>query len=173
MIYFTSDTHFGHTNIIKYCDRPFSSVGEMDQVLIDNINAVVKESDVLWHLGDWAFRNHRKYRDRIVCRNIHLILGNHDRLNLDDHNGFASVQEFKELKFDGKHIVLCHYALRVWNKCHRGSWHLYGHSHSTLPDLGNKSFDCGVDCWDYKPLSIEQVEREMNKRVFEAVDHHE
>lgn len=164
--------HFGHKNIIKYCNRPFSSVQEMDETLIKNINECVKYNDTLYHLGDFAFGNIERYRSNITCLDIHLILGNHDKIQKWQYRQFSSVSHYKEVNYNKTKIVLCHYALRVWNKSHHGAWHLYGHSHGTLPDIGNKSFDCGVDCWNYKPLSINDIEKEMNKRNFEAVDHH-
>lgn len=213
MIWFTSDLHLGHTNIIKYSERPFmlkdileierlveesykhehsqayliqkandaecyhikkQATKLMDDTLIDNINAVVKPNDTLYHLGDFTFdeRKYRGYRERINCKKIHFIRGNHDKLNNRDVHLFASVSDYKEIRHRDTKIVLAHYAFRVWNKCHRGSWHLYGHSHGTLPDIGNKSFDVGVDCWDYKPVSLEQVEEEMSKRTFQPIDHH-
>ena len=85
MYYFTADSHFGHANILKYCKRPFKNVLEMDKVIIDNINKVVQPGDTLYHLGDFAFARGRyeisqirEYRNRINCKNIILILGNHD-----------------------------------------------------------------------------------------------
>lgn len=70
MIWFTSDTHFGHTNIIEYCNRPFSCIEEMNGKIINNINSKVKHNDILYHLGDFSFRNHKSYRERINCRQI-------------------------------------------------------------------------------------------------------
>ena len=101
MIYFTSDTHFGHHNIIKYCDRPFDNVHTMDQVIIDNINNVVSVDDTLYILGDFCFKGGKpeQYLSRIVCQDIHLVLGNHDRRSdfKNDLQGFSSVQEVKEV----------------------------------------------------------------------------
>jgi len=83
-----SDTHFGHTNIINYCKRPFQNSQEMDQVIIDNINSCVKKNDILWHLGDFLYgrypvtheTQYQKYLSQINCKNIILILGNHDKI---------------------------------------------------------------------------------------------
>lgn len=174
-VFFTSDTHFGHANIIKFSNRPFASVDEMDATLIDNINKVVGPNDVLYHLGDWSFKDPVPYRQRIRCDNVHLILGNHDhkRLNRLYAAGFKSIDSQLEIKVDGNDITLNHYAMRCWNKSHRGAWHLYGHSHGSLPDDPNSlSFDCGVDCWDYKPIGIEQVREVMSRKTFLPIDHH-
>ncbi len=180
-------THtFGHSNIIKYCNRPFASVKEMNDALIDNINARVGENDTLYHLGDWSFGPKyddtymeyvADYRHSIKCKNIILIYGNHDRPRLDfDYRGiFSEVHHLLEIKGERDHppITLCHYAMRVWNRSHHGAWHLYGHSHNTLPDDPNaKSFDCGVDCNNYEPFSIEDVARIMAKKSYAPVDHH-
>ena len=80
--FFTADTHLGHTNIIKYCNRPFKSTSEMDATIINNINEVVKSDDILYHLGDFSLGNPGyiiNYLERINCKKIRLILGNHDK----------------------------------------------------------------------------------------------
>lgn len=173
MIYFTADTHFNHKNIIQYSNRPFQSVEEMNQSLIDNINALVKSNDELYHLGDFAFGNVEKFRRQINCKNLHIIFGNHDREARLNKHLFSSYSDFREIKVFGKSITLCHYAMRVWNKSHHGAYHLYGHSHGSLPDDPNsRSFDCGVDCHGYKPISFDEVTQLMSKKTWKAVDHH-
>lgn len=175
MDYFTSDTHYGHANIIKYCNRPFLSVAEMNNVLIDNINAIVKENDTLYHLGDFAMggiQNAYEFRDKLKCKHINLIMGNHDNYKLRKATIFDHVWDFHEYHGE-RSIVLCHYALRVWNKSHHGYYHLYGHSHGTLPDDPNvRSFDVGVDCHSFKPLSIKEIDEIMAKKTYKPVDHH-
>lgn len=179
-VFFTSDTHLGHANIIKYSNRPFSNVKEMDDALIDNINSMVHTNDILYHLGDFTFkRDYRDisdYRERIKCKNIYFIYGNHDheiKKSRDLQLMFISCRNFAEIRDRGQDITLCHYALRVWNKSHHGTWHLYGHSHGSLPDDPNSlSFDCGVDCHNYKPIYFEQIEAIMSKKEFKPIDHH-
>lgn len=151
MEYFVGDYHFGHENIMKYCHRPFSSTKEMDAALIDNTNKIVGKQDVLYFQGDWSFRNVESYRKALTCRNIHFILGNHDREPIRTYiNIFTTVKDLNNIKviYQGQklEIVLCHYAMRVWNKSHHGAWHLYGHSHNTLPDDPRAlAIDVGVD----------------------------
>lgn len=187
--FFTSDTHFGHANIagakVSTWDkgyRIFNSVQEMDETLIANWNAKVKQFDTVYHLGDFAFcgpEPAERIRKRLNGV-IHLILGNHDKTALSIQNQakagskpFASVNDVMEVKVGNQRIWLSHYAHRVWNKSHHGVWHLYGHSHGSLPDDPNsKSFDCGVDCHNYAPLSFDEVARIMNKKTFASVDHH-
>lgn len=144
----------------------------MDETILDNINSLVQPNDELFHLGDFSFRFPELYLDRIKCKNIHLILGNHDKLSKVEKEMFASWTTLREIKYRGNTFVLCHYAMRVWNKSHHGSFHLYGHSHGSLPDPGNKSFDCGVDCWGFKPISGDFVIDYMKDRPIHAVDHH-
>lgn len=159
MLFFTSDTHFGHYNIIKFCSRPFLSVEHMDEAIISNINRLVQPNDTLYHLGDFSFRaplGMSYYRDRINCKNIHLILGNHDVIKIQDKRLFSTISDLKQIKANKKKIIMCHYAMRVWNSSHHGSIHLYGHSHNTLPRT-EKSFDVGVDCWNYCPISLDEV----------------
>lgn len=173
-IWFTADTHFGHRNICKYANRPFASIEDMDEAILQNINADVRPDDTLYHLGDFAFGRHRYYRERIACKNIVLVLGNHDRHIIEDRDGlFSSVHTLKEIKAGEQSIVLCHYAMRVWNKSHHGAWHLYGHSHGSLPDDPNSlSFDVGVDCTDFRPFDLADVARVMKTKTYRPVDHH-
>lgn len=178
-IFFTSDTHLGHTNIIKYSNRPYLDCKEMDDRIIDNINDKVFHSDILYHLGDFSFKRGyatEEYRRRIKCKNVYFIYGNHDkeiRQYKELQNLFLWCKDFAEINVRGKPITLCHYSMRVWNRSHHGAWHLYGHSHGSLPDNPNSlSFDCGVDCHNYKPLSFGEVEAIMSKKTFEPIDHH-
>jgi calcineurin-like phosphoesterase family protein len=158
VIYFTADCHFGHNNIIKHCNRPFDNVHIMDQVIFDNINEVVGYDDTLYILGDFCFRGKKPldYRLRIHCREVHLILGNHDKRtdfypneSTVDMNGFASIQEVKEIIYCNQRIYLSHYPHRSWPASHKGSWMFYGHVHSRLDNEDKESkrltLDVGVD----------------------------
>ena len=161
-IWFTSDTHFGHANIIKHCARPFSTAEEMDEALIANWNAIVQPTDEVWHLGDFAFRNSKSpvnYLRRLNGR-VHLIHGNHDAPATLSLSGWASSQPMAEIKIDGTRITLLHYALRVWPASHHGSLHLYGHSHGSLPG-DRQSCDVGVDAWDFRPVTLEEIRERL------------
>lgn len=169
-VFFTSDWHLDHANIIKYSNRPFTSVGEMNQTIIDNVNVKVGPDDTLYFLGDFCFniKRYEEFRRAIQCKNLHLIYGNHDRaiqLNTYLQGLFSSCQHMLQIQFNNKSIVLCHYALRTWNKSHRGTWSLYGHSHGSLPDDPNLlSFDVGVDCHNFQPLSFDDVRKIMSRK---------
>lgn len=157
-LWFAADTHFGHGNIIKNCGRPFADADEMDAALIANWNAVVAPKDEVRHLGDFAWSKDPKYLARIFDQlngSKHLIVGNHDH-GPTRRLPWASVDKLKGVKVDGSLIVLCHYGMRVWPKSHFGSLHLYGHSHGNLPGT-RQSCDVGVDCWDFRPVSISEI----------------
>lgn len=184
--FFTSDTHAWHGNIIKYCNRPFVTAEEMTRTIADNINAVVAPGDTLIHGGDFAMGTVAMvthFREMINCRNIILIAGNHDRRICEDQglrklfskvygNGGRNF-EGVDFKIGNQHVTVCHYAMRVWNGSHYGSWHLYGHSHGTLADLSDSlSCDVGVDCWDYGPASMGKLASRMSAKTFTPLDHH-
>lgn len=174
-VFFTSDTHFSHFNIIRYSNRPFKTAEEMDEKLILNWNAKVKPGDDVYHLGDFAFGNTESAKKikRRLNGNIHLIKGNHEKPALGMIGEFVWVKDVAEVKVEGQSIFLSHYAHRVWNKSHHGTYHLYGHSHGSLPDDPNSlSFDCGVDCHNYAPLSFSEVKAIMAKKTFKPIDHH-
>lgn len=182
-IFFVSDTHWGHANVIRYSNRPFTDVDHMNEILVKNWNEVVKPEDTVWHLGDFAFMSYPEFK-KLIWRlngNINVCLGNHDKViighqkELLSMGKIKSIQHYVELKIEGTMIVLAHYGHRVWNKSHYGSIMLYGHSHGSLPPFG-KSVDVGVDCKEitseYRPVSLEEVNNYMSKRSFQSVDHH-
>jgi calcineurin-like phosphoesterase family protein len=158
MIWFTSDTHFDHANILKYTNRPWASVDEMNEGLIKNWNSVVRRGDVVYHLGDFAFRNHRIFAERLNGQ-IFLVEGSHDRMSSWDRKAFVCVGPQYIVKGEPD-IILCHYAMRVWPRSHYGTWHLFGHSHGSLCNWG-KSFDVGVDVMNYFPVSLETIKTRM------------
>ena len=174
MTYFTGDTHFFHKNVIEYCNCPYKSVEEMNEALIANWNARVGHEDTIYHVGDFIFSSATKAKaifDRLNGHK-HLVVGNHDDFNRMLKLGWESVSYYKEIKVEDQKIVLLHYAMRVWNKSHRGAWQLYGHSHNSLPDDPNaRSMDVGVDAHNYAPISFEEIREIVNKKNFVAVDH--
>jgi calcineurin-like phosphoesterase family protein len=173
-VYFTADQHYGHSNIIQFCKRPFSSVDEMNETLIENHNRIVKPGDLVYFLGDLFWRSLTQEQALSIAARLngqkYYINGNHEeRMSHKDMKKFFIWQkDLADIHPTGyPHITLCHYAMRVWNGSHRGAWSLYGHSHGELEHVesGLKSFDVGVDCWDYKPVSLEEVAQKMNSKV--------
>jgi len=163
---FTADTHFNHRNIIEHCHRPWASVYVMNEYLINAWNSVVRPEDLVYHLGDFAWpegkllfsdiHTPRKILGLLNGRKI-LITGSHDSDIIRTCSDlFEEITPLKDIKINGQHVVLCHYAMRRWPRSHHGAWHLYAHSHGELEPLG-KSWDAGVDNNNYYPLSWDQV----------------
>lgn len=224
-IFFIADTHFGHGNILKYCDRRAflmpedlkaladnggswhdgtwkgsrssdwrisrDAIDKMNDVITDNINAMVGEDDILWHLGDFAFAPRDRYvhkcefyRRRIRCKDVRIVWGNHDEPEEIKHL-FSENHYLTNIKMPGERtqIVLCHYAMAVWDGSHRGNWQLYGHSHTNAEPWmdrymsGRRSIDVGVDnanklFGSYRPFSYDELKRMFDKRDGFSMDHH-
>jgi calcineurin-like phosphoesterase family protein len=181
MEHFISDEHIGHANIIRYVNRPFTSVDEMTSELRRRHNLAVNPKDHTWHLGDLFWNSFGEGPAIAYMNSLNgehsVILGNHDELleesaalrrcfreviGSKDRPGMAviPVPGFKKQK-----LVMSHYAQRVWLDSHKGSWHIYGHSHAEISELG-KSFDVGVDSkfMAFAPLSMNELIVEMSKR---------
>lgn len=180
-IWFTSDTHYSHANIagpsVSSWDggwRDFDSIEDMNDAIVESINSRVGSADILYHLGDWSFGGHHNipiFRERINCENIVLIYGNHDRnIRRKYRDLFTETHEFLIRRLNNFLFTLSHYALRVWHQSHHGSFHLYGHSHGSLPGVG-RSMDIGWDVWR-RPLHIDEVVAELERKPVEFVDHH-
>jgi calcineurin-like phosphoesterase family protein len=175
-IFFTSDTHFGHKNIIKYSNRPFNDVKEMDEAIIRNWNATVQPGDTIYHLGDFGLTDTESIIKvlRRLNGNKYLIWGNHDKgIRGEALKHFGWAKDYYELKYEEYRIILCHYAFEVWNKSHHGSFHLHGHSHGSLPTPNHmRRLDVGVDVHGYRPISLEEVVAHMSKKEWKPIDHH-
>lgn len=175
--YFTSDWHLFHANIIRYSKRPFRDTAEMNRAILDRLNETVEENDWLYFLGDMALTQEPRYLEywlnQVRCKNICFIRGNHERTASQLRHRFYWFKDIAEIDVDGQNITLCHYAMRVWNKSHHGSWHLYGHSHGSLPDDPNAlSIDVGVDTNDFYPYSMDDIAAIMSQKTFKPIDHH-
>jgi len=176
-IFFSSDFHFGHRNIIRYCSRPFSSVEEMDEALIFNFNSLVKADDLTYHLGDFSMD------ERLVEQNLKrlngahiLICGNHDKCHSCHKKskkfrekyiqwGFKEVCERKIIQIENLgQVLLCHmpksqqedpryeqYRPNDWE-----GWIFHGHVHNTYKRR-DKSINVGIDVWNYHPVSLNQL----------------
>lgn len=177
-IWFTSDPHFGHKNISSPNEsnwdkgyRNFSSLNEMNENIVNNIN-IVKEDDILYILGDFSFGgidNILLFRNQIRCKNIHLILGNHDHniknkyfktkdgILFNPIELFTTINQVYNGKIGDKYFHLSHYAHLVWPESHKGSIHLFGHSHGTVVGVG-KSMDVGFDSHpEFRPFNFDEI----------------
>lgn len=165
MIYFTSDLHLGHENVIKFENRPFSNVAEMNCALIANYNVMVKPNDTVYILGDLAYRIPTDEANKLIAGlngRKFLITGNHDKKY--DESLFEEIAAYKEIKFDGNNFILMHYPFMEWNKMYHGSYHLHGHIHSVGSDYnldnknnGIKRYDVGVDANNFYPIAITSI----------------
>lgn len=205
-LWFTSDTHYNHANICSATTRwvgadnltrKFSSLERMNDELVFWINQRVGQDDILIHLGDWSFggfESIKAFRDRIVCQNVHLVLGNHDhhiQRNKDDVQSlFSSVHEYLylEVKRPGKTkkdamdrftFVCMHYPIASWNNMNNGVIHLHGHVHLPihLRVADGKAMDVGVDGNNLEPIDLDSILRIMDKQPIAKLslpkDHHE
>jgi len=156
-VWFTADTHFGHANIIKYCSRPWPQISAHDEALIARWNETVGEGDTVYVIGDFAYRSARSVAGTFHRLNgtKHLIWGNHDRKDVITLP-WASMSERLILTIDGVDLVLDHYPGRSWYGQSHGRVQLFGHTHGAVDDLWN-ACDVGVDRWDFRPVSVEQV----------------
>lgn len=175
--WFSSDWHLCHNNIIKYDKRPFSSIDEMNTTIINNHNQVVRTTDVFYYLGDFCLAP-IKYIEEYISQlkgKLFFIKGNHDHrdvIKMYEKYG-TYLGHMAEINIHGQDITLNHYAMKVWNKSHHGAWHLYGHSHGSLPDDKNsRSIDVGVMNNNYYPVEFNQIKTIMESKEWKPIDHH-
>lgn len=198
-VFFTSDSHYNHEGLVrgtsKWDDvskcRDFDSLDVHNDVIVDNINSRVGSNDILFHLGDWSFGGFERiqeFRDRIKCKNIHLILGNHDQHIENNKENiqkiFTSVQYYLEISIGKQFIVMSHWPMKVWNHGHKGAWQLHGHCHNSLqPDNiwlagivktsnPRRTMDIGLDTNNLDVYSFTELQEIMSKRPITVVDHH-
>lgn len=154
--YFISDTHFGHRNIIRHCQRPFDDADQMDAAMIAAWNRVVQPEDTVYHLGDFSLRP-VPVVDHLLSRlhgTKHLIIGNHDQAH--GVQGWKSIRNMDQITVDGHHLFLCHYPMREWPGMWHGTIHLYGHVHGNMLSLPG-SMDVGADVWGGSPVQLAEM----------------
>ena len=169
MIYFTSDLHLGHKNIIKLCNRPFASLEEMDETMVANWNQVVTNGDTVYIIGDLMFRTQNHPLDVLnrLKGKKHLILGNHDRgwLNkIEAADFFKSVESYTEISDGKRKIALCHYPMMSWGGIGKGSYLIHGHIHNNRdaaywPLLASMqhALNASVEINQYRPVTFDQL----------------
>ena len=168
MLYYISDPHFGHANVIWLCDRPFDDVEEMDRVIMENWNSRVSDEDEVYLLGDLAFRNTRpveEYLSSLKGRK-HLIIGNHDRSwmpGFDTSKYFESVDNLLYIVDQGRQVVLCHYPMMTWPHV-RESYMVFGHIHNNpdaqywpLIKMSELMLNAGVEVNGYMPVTLDEL----------------
>ena len=172
MVYFTADLHFGHENIIRYCNRPFDSALDMDKALINNWNTTVGYDDEIYILGDFTNDIGKAKRFLSVLNGKkYMIAGNHDKwLNSPDETRYLLewVKEYTIVGGKGFKWVLFHYPIAEWAGFYSGSIHLHGHVHNRPASYSwspaiVRAFNVGVDVNNYKPVSMDELVRRANK----------
>ncbi|MGL4583639.1 MAG: hypothetical protein ACRCVU_11745 [Flavobacterium sp.] len=177
---FTSDLHFGHRKIVEYTNRGVDTTQEdHDRWLIDLWNSQVDKNTTVYSLGDFVFncRKLDKFKsvtDRLNGQKI-LIRGNHCSREVYQKSGFQWY-DLKGFNIEGQYIVMCHYAMRVWDKYHHGSWQLYGHSHGSLDGVG-KQIDVGLESaynilGEHRFFTMDDLRQIMSEREVVFHDHH-
>lgn len=181
-IFFTSDTHFGHKNILNFCERPFKDTDEMDEAIITNWNNKVNKDDIVFHLGDFAFATNKRWQELINKLNgkIILVLGNHDVVRWPGDytmNLFERVENQMMLKIDNKYkVYLNHYPFLCYAGTYRNpqdcTIQLHGHVHERIGDTGKdkdrlkyrfpQQYDVGVDNNNFTPISWEEILIKLN-----------
>jgi len=169
--YVTSDLHFGHKNIFKFCAEArakylndgIEDADYMNEAMIQDWNSIVEPGDVVYILGDVAFLPTLKAIEivkRLNGKKI-LIAGNHDKKTLKDpvfQRCFESVQDYLEINYNGNKICMFHYPIAEWNQMHRGSLHLHGHLHGTVSGMEEyRCRDMGMDATGSIVITMEQA----------------
>jgi len=173
-VFFMADNHFSHVNILKFCNRPFANVREMDAEMVRRWNEVVRDDDVVYHLGDFTLGANAGWFRRLRGT-VKVVPGGHDKRWLRQHaknpyrTASGKIVEVLPPLFTleiprGKRplvVALCHYPMLSWDRSHHGSIHLHGHSHGKIPaETSGKGvrIDVGVDVWNFRPVSLGEVE---------------
>lgn len=171
---YISDLHIGHKNCIAFDQRPFFDLEDMKQTIITNWNNVVIKNDDVYVLGDMFWNNNEALEVLPLLKgNIHLILGNHDRINGQMNKYFVTVKPYDEIKDESRNVVLCHYPIAHWRNADYGTIHLYGHIHqgrddrpftsyATIMRRRNFPYQCyNVGCMlpymDYTPRTLDEI----------------
>jgi calcineurin-like phosphoesterase family protein len=176
-IFFTSDLHFGHKNILSYDNRPFLTTEANDEAIIKNWNDKVGIEDTVWILGDVSWHNVTKTNEILTSLNgnKNLIIGNHDGKllrNSEFRSLFNEIANYKEIPYGSTNIVLCHYPIPCFNRHYYGDYHLYGHVHISfeynmmkhikqeMVDLYDKPcnmYNAFIGLYDWAPVTLEEI----------------
>ena len=171
MIYFTADLHLGHKSVIKFCNRPFKTVEEMDETLITKWNSKVKKNDLVYVLGDmvWQKKEPKNYLSRLNGRKI-LIVGNHDKRIVREGNEafFEKISKFEEVSLNGHQLTLCHYPMLEWKNSRKVGTNklgylIHGHTHNNVRNeyaflfRHPNALNAGVDVNAFEPVTFEEL----------------
>ena len=166
--YYISDCHFGHENVLRFDNRPFSSVDEMDRVMMEYWKCRVQKEDEVYIIGDFCYRSVRDpvwYLKRLPGKK-YLVTGNHDAKTLEYPGAsdyFEAVDKMMYVNDNGRQICLCHFPMAEWNAYYRESYHIYGHIHNRLSDtcliMRNRrnAFNAAACINNYMPSTLDEI----------------
>ena len=166
MIYYIADTHFGDERVMRLAHRPFETVEEMNEIMINNWNQKVKLGDRVYIIGDFAFSDLEAQSVFNKLNGVkHLIIGNHDSvLSQKTLNMFGSVSSIEKIEDEGKSVVLCHYPLLSYENSIYGGYQIFGHIHNNSNDIAYtlqnqlpRSLHAGVDVNQFEPKTINEL----------------
>ena len=175
MKFYTADSHFGHANVIKHDQRPFSNVDEMDRILIQNWNSRVTNKDDVYIDGDLIFRSDKEpewYLKQLNGRK-HFIIGNHDDIILKSDKALSYFETVDKMMHvvDGKnHICICHFPIAEWNGFYKDHYHIYAHIHNNTNEVYyfmkkyDRALNAGCMINNYMPVTFEELV--INNRFF-------
>jgi calcineurin-like phosphoesterase family protein len=201
-LFFTSDTHYNHKNICRgvtswtHADshtRDFPTLSKMNDTIVNNINDTVGQDDILVHLGDWSFGGFEsisEFRNRLICKNIYLILGNHDHHIENNKENIQSLfiktshyeilrvidEDSDDVEYD---FVLSHFPIVSWHDMNKGRFHIFGHVHlrNDRKIMPGRAMDVGVEGNNLKPYEMKEVISLLETRPIKTSiipsDHHE
>lgn len=190
-VWFISDTHIQHKNILKHCPKraeiggfDIDDVAAHDKWLIDIWNKTIAKNDIVYIIGDFSFASPEVIKKQILPQlngQKYLILGNHDKSSEHLQGYFKQITQMKEVVFKRKNfpfieedsfrVFMCHYPMVTWNAKHYGVVQLQGHSHGSLDSFNEESTDLRVDVGidgalaDFKPVSLEQLYKYFKKKT--------
>lgn len=176
-IWFAGCTHFGHTNVIKFDNRPFNNIIEHDEQIIKNINSKVKDDDVIYFMGDFTFNRDISIVQKLINSingKKYLIFGNHDQIIEENHQLqrlFINCAYYDEILIDEQLCILSHYPFSTWVRSNYNSWmihsHIHGNKHEYYPNT-LKIADVGIMNNNYFPFSYKDIEIKMKDKMAET-----
>lgn len=179
-LYFTSDSHFGHNNILGHSNRPFKDIKDHDEALIRNWNEVVPEDGIVIHQGDFAFKansSRLKWILESLNGKIYLVEGNHEKDIMKKawaRSYFEDIQQRYDIEVEdnGRKVLIVadHYPMYSWNKSFHGSFHTYGHVHGNTVLPRRNSYEVGVDTNNYYPISYDELMEKIKEKNLEYFD---
>lgn len=190
MIYFTSDWHIGHKNIIRLGERPFTDMAQMKYVIFDNYNSVVRDEDIVYFVGDifWQYQDAPNVLKYLKGTKV-LIIGNHDKcfkpksrdkyIEFYKDAGFFKVYDSVRVALNGRYVTVNHFPYRIegaeqtqryyeHRPINQGDWLIHGHIHQN-GFVKDKQINVSVEVWDYKPVSQRTIAQIMNNTYVPTV----